>query len=64
MEKITIKIQPGGKYQVETTGFVGKSCEQATDGVLKRLGGHTETEKKPDYFRRDPKVGQQQTLGN
>lgn len=62
MEKITITIQAGGKYAVETSGFKGKSCEQATDELLTKLGGEKKTEHKPEYamLGKDPKTGHYQ----
>ena len=37
MKKIRVTVK-GGKYQVETTGYAGTTCQEATARLEKRLG--------------------------
>jgi len=60
--EMKVTIQAGGKYTVETSGFKGKGCEQASEDLIKKLGGATVTELKPEHALagRDPKIGHYQ----
>ena len=37
MKRIRVTVK-GGKYQVETTGYSGTTCQDATERLEKRLG--------------------------
>lgn len=51
MKTITIDITPTGEVQIETTGFKGKACEQATAEIEKALGVTGKKVKKPEYHQ-------------
>lgn len=39
MEEVLIDVAPGGKTRISTSGFKGKSCEEATRSLVEALGG-------------------------
>lgn len=51
-ETIRITIPPTGTVTVETDGFVGRDCEEATRPIERELGVVSERERKPEYYRR------------
>lgn len=50
-QKIIIDIDPLGNTSVETTGFTGKSCADATRELERALGRVDRDQKKPEYFQ-------------
>ena len=50
MRKIKVKILPSGRVEIETEGFKGKACLDATREVEKLLGIVVDEKKKPEYF--------------
>ena len=38
MKQINVTIKPSGDVTVETQGFAGDSCQQATAELLRKLG--------------------------
>lgn len=49
MGEIVIDFFPDGSVQVETFGFEGSSCKDATE-FLNALGTVTDEELKPEYY--------------
>lgn len=39
---ITVAFKPGGKIEVQTSGFTGASCTQASDAILRATGAKQE----------------------
>jgi hypothetical protein len=37
--QVTIRVRPDGKVEVETSGFVGKSCAELSEYLEKLLAG-------------------------
>ena len=62
MKTITIECLPDGGVKIETTGFVGTSCEAATKEIEKALGLVKTKTKKPAYYAK--RVGSQGVGGN
>ena len=50
MKTIKAVITPQGEVQIETTGFKGAACEQATADLEKALGTTASKKKKPEYY--------------
>lgn len=53
MKSIKITIDEEGQIELETTGFKGKSCEQATEAMIKALGMQASSKKKPEFYQED-----------
>lgn len=51
MKEITVKIGKDGKVQIETAGFIGAECKDATAAMKALLGLEVEQEDKPEYFQ-------------
>jgi hypothetical protein len=53
MQEINVTISPAGKVTIDTEGFEGASCEEATKSIeLVLTGGRVaDTEHKPEYFQ-------------
>jgi hypothetical protein len=49
MPEIVIDFFPNGTAKIETFGYTGSSCKEATD-FLQSLGPVTDEELKPEYF--------------
>ena len=50
MKTITLIIAPDGQTKVETHGFDGQSCTDATKFLETALGQKTAEQFKPEYF--------------
>lgn len=61
MEKIEVTIMPDGSTVIETSGFKGKACQQATAALEKAFGGRTEETLKPEYHQAGINQQQQAT---
>jgi hypothetical protein len=49
-QTITITVAPDGKTKVETHGFTGQSCKDASQFIETALGRKTAEQFKPEYF--------------
>jgi hypothetical protein len=56
-QQISIMVGTDGAVEIETTGFSGKSCKDATAGLEKALGVTKEVSLKREYHQQ---VRQQQ----
>ena len=50
MTSITIIVKPDGKAVVETTGFYGTSCKDASRFIEQALGKQQAETIKPEYY--------------
>jgi hypothetical protein len=50
LKLITITVSPTGETQLETSGFTGNSCQQASQALATALGIQTQEQLKSDYF--------------
>jgi hypothetical protein len=50
MSKIEVIVSPQGEVTVETTGFKGKSCQDATRQLEQALGVVAGEQKKPEFY--------------
>ena len=50
MKNITIIVKPDGKTVVETTGFYGTSCKDASKFIEQALGERQTESFKPEYY--------------
>lgn len=48
MKLVTVTVKPNGQATIETEGFVGMECVQATAGLERRLGGNGAQVLKPE----------------
>ncbi len=55
---ITIIVAPDGKTKVETAGFVGQSCKDASKFIEQALGQTTDEQFKPEYFQTAAQIEQ------
>ncbi len=51
MKKIEIIISPSGETIVQTAGFTGSDCEQASRFLIKALGETTNRKLTSEYFQ-------------
>jgi len=51
MEKVKVIIDKNGQVKIETEGFKGKSCLDATKELEELLGLVVEDKKKPEYYQ-------------
>ena len=49
METVKVRIK-GGKVTIETDGFVGESCQKATESLERRLGKKVGEIAKPELY--------------
>ncbi len=49
-QTITLIIAADGKTKVETSGFVGQSCKDASKFIEQALGQKTTEQFKPEFF--------------
>lgn len=61
MKTITVTIEKTGESKVETAGFKGKSCQDATKDLEIALGLAKSTSKKPEFYQQT--VGKQKVGG-
>ena len=50
MKRIEIVVSPQGESRVETKGFTGNQCQQASQFIAKALGKRTEEQLKPEFY--------------
>jgi hypothetical protein len=48
---IEITVSPTGEIRIEAVGFVGTSCQQATQALEQALGTRKHFQPKPEYHR-------------
>lgn len=53
MKTIKITVDEEGQIELETSGFKGKSCEQATEAMIKALGMQASSKKKPEFYQEE-----------
>jgi len=51
MKTITLTISPEGKTKVETHGFDGQSCQDASKFIEQALGKKVSEQFKPEYYQ-------------
>ena len=51
MKTITIIVSPDGETRVETKGFAGASCRDASRALEQALGRQTDEQLTPEYFQ-------------
>ena len=51
MKRIEITVAPDGKSKVETHGFEGSACRQASRFIETALGKATGQQLKPEFFQ-------------
>ena len=49
-QTITLTISPKGETKVETSGFTGQSCKDASKFIETALGRKTAEQFKPEYY--------------
>jgi len=52
MKTISVLIDTDGNVEVETTGFAGAECKQATADLERALGKTTDDRVTPEFHRR------------
>ena len=60
MKTIEITFAPSGATKVETKGFAGSSCQQASKFIEEALGEKVSDIKKAEFFQPEPAVQRQQ----
>ncbi|TXI84783.1 MAG: DUF2997 domain-containing protein [Cupriavidus sp.] len=50
-QTISVEISSSGKVTVQTQGFAGASCQQATAALEKALGTVTRDDKTPEFHQ-------------
>jgi hypothetical protein len=53
MEKVKFIIKKDGSLTVETEGFKGSACLEATEEIINTLGRVSSTEKTAEYYKDD-----------
>lgn len=61
MPTITVRVSPTGETVIETTGFQGKACQDATRQLEAALGKVEAETKKPEFFQSAAASAQQST---
>ncbi len=51
MKKIEIIISPTGETKIQTTGFTGSQCQQASRSLIDALGETTNRKLTSEYFQ-------------
>ena len=57
---ITVDIDAAGAVTIETSGYRGPECEQATRELERALGRASDNVRKPEYHSAMPKTVQRQ----
>ncbi len=52
MKKVSVRIK-GGKFQIETSGYIGASCTKATERLEERLGVKVTDTPTPEMFQNE-----------
>jgi hypothetical protein len=60
MPTITVRVSPSGETVIETTGYKGKACQDATRQLEAALGKVEAEHKKPEFFQSAAASAQQQ----
>ena len=63
MPTITVRVSPSGETVIETTGFKGKACQDATRQLEAALGKVEAESKKPEFFQASGVSNSQQAAG-
>ena len=63
-KRIEITVDTKGNSQVETKGFTGRECVEASKFIEQALGNQTETRTTPEFFRVQATQQQQTSNGN
>jgi hypothetical protein len=50
LKLITITVSSTGETKLETSGFTGNSCQQASQALATALGVQTQEQLKSEYF--------------
>ena len=50
MKTITIIVSPDGKTKIETDGYTGSACREASEFIEQALGRKTGEQFKSEYF--------------
>lgn len=50
MRTISIVVRPGGEIKIETSGFSGSSCQEATQRFERALGVAGQATLKPEFY--------------
>jgi len=50
MKTVEITVSPSGETRVETKGFTGGECQQASQFLAKALGSKTGEQLKPEFY--------------
>lgn len=64
MKTIKIHIQKDGSVKVETNGFAGQACENATKALEKALGTVGDRKHTDEYYVEDTTVNRMHINGN
>ena len=59
MKTIDVIVAPDGSSRVETNGFTGSDCRQASEFLRQALGSPTTEHLKPDFFQTEVTEQQQ-----
>jgi hypothetical protein len=51
MRTITVTVAPDGTSRVETSGFVGSDCREASRFVVQALGNSLSEQLKPEFHQ-------------
>lgn len=54
MKIIEVIVSPDGQTKVETKGFVGSDCQQASKFIEAALGQRTGEQLTPEYYSQQP----------
>ena len=50
MKTVEITVSPSGETRVETKGFTGSECQQASQFLAKALGKKNAEQLKPEFY--------------
>jgi hypothetical protein len=59
LKTIELIVSPNGSSRVETKGFTGSSCQQASQFLEQALGQKQQERKTPDFYRTEISQSQQ-----
>lgn len=62
MKRIEILVTPDGQTRVETHGYSGSSCREASRWLEQALGKSTQQRLKPEFYSGNTTVNDQQHL--
>ena len=64
MKTINIIVSPSGETKVETNGFTGAECREASKFIEQALAKQTDTRTTPEFFRVQATQQQQASNGS